>query len=1150
MKLQRLRSALLAGMVAITAPGCDRPAPGPAPGSAEYEETLSAFHTGVAAIQVGEHERAQRSLTRVAELAPEEPAAAANLALLALQQRRLDDAAEWIARARSHAGDDPHVRFLAGLIARERDQPDEAIALLREAFGLESYSGATQDGAIALRGRFLLAELLEERGGPDDLREARALIDAAIERDTSSSFLRVASARMAARRGTAAMLQRDVAALERHAVLWPEPERIQLERVRATLGAPEGAGTELTFLAGALDALPSYAADREAFTVAPGQPDLVVARFLRLPMPGGGPSEPDLALAWDAAGIAAPAGVWTDVQPVWFGSESAARFLLSRADGLWIGGSGDARQLTAAAGPVASLDYDHDFRMDIAIAGRHGLVLLQQEADDGYSAVERNAFSAQTREREYTGVWAADADVDGDMDLVLAPLNATPVLLRNLGNGTFAEVPAFDSSVPNAVAFAWADLSGDGVGDAAFLDSEGGVHVLVNPRQDRPRFVRATLPSAVGRARAFAVGDLDADGTFGLIVLRRDGSVVHAWAEAGEWRVADRIGPGEAPAGPDARLMLADLDNNGALDVVVSGGGTTRSWLAGADDELVAHATLDVAVTAAADIGGRGTIDLLGIGADGNPVRLLGRPTLGYNAITLSPRAADQPGDRRVNTFGIGGTAEIRAGTLYQKQPILAPVVHFGIGARTGVNVARIIWPNGTAQAEFDLLATQGGQPIVAPQRLKGSCPWLFSFDGERMSFVTDVIWRTALGLRINTYGASSVIHSEDWVRIRGDQLAPRDGAYELSITAELWESHFFDHVSLMVVDHPVGTEVFVDERFAMEDPPLELHATGALRPLASAHDDAGNDITALVAARDERYADTFELGRYQGVAPKHFVEVDLGPVDATPANVPLLLIAHGWLYPTDGSINFAIGQGAADRPAGVRVEVPDGRGGWSVLHPDLGMPAGKTKTVLIDLAGAFEPGTPRRVRLHTSMEIYWDHIGWTEAEPDTDMRVARLLPERADLRYRGFSETRQAGRRAPELPDYTIAHAAPIWQDLEGHHTRFGDVLPLLQHVDDRYVIMNAGDEIVLRFAAPPPPADGWVRDYVFVSDGWAKDGDYNNGFSSTLLPLPYHGLTDYSKAPGRLQDDPAFRMHPEDWRDYHTRYVSPRAFTRALSR
>jgi hypothetical protein len=92
--------------------------------------------------------------------------------------------------------------------------------------------------------------------------------------------------------------------------------------------------------------------------------------------------------------------------------------------------------------------------------------------------------------------------------------------------------------------------------------------------------------------------------------------------------------------------------------------------------------------------------------------------------------------------------------------------------------------------------------------------------------------------------------------------------------------------------------------------------------------------------------------------------------------------------------------------------------------------------------------------------------------------------------------------------------------------------------------VIMNAGDEIALRFTAPPPPPPGWKRDFVLVGDGWVKDGNVNTAFGKTVLPLPLHGRDDYSQPPGRLEDDPAYRRNPSDWKQYHTRYVTATGF------
>ena len=105
-----------------------------------------------------------------------------------------------------------------------------------------------------------------------------------------------------------------------------------------------------------------------------------------------------------------------------------------------------------------------------------------------------------------------------------------------------------------------------------------------------------------------------------------------------------------------------------------------------------------------------------------------------------------------------------------------------------------------------------------------------------------------------------------------------------------------------------------------------------------------------------------------------------------------------------------------------------------------------------------------------------------------------------------------------------------------------------LLAKVEDRYVIMNAGDELVLRFVAPAPPSAGWQRDFVLIGDGWVKDGDYHTTFSRTVQPLPTHDQPDYTTPPGALEDDPVYRRHAQDWQRYHTRYITPQRFHRAL--
>ena len=136
---------------------------------------------------------------------------------------------------------------------------------------------------------------------------------------------------------------------------------------------------------------------------------------------------------------------------------------------------------------------------------------------------------------------------------------------------------------------------------------------------------------------------------------------------------------------------------------------------------------------------------------------------------------------------------EIRSGLLVQKQPITGPLLHFGLGEQTSADVVRVVWPNGTVRAEFEVKADQ---EVVTEQRLKASCPFLFAYNGKQMEFVKDAVpWGSAIGLRINTLGSAKIAATGEWYKIRRDQLVPHDGYYDIRVTAELWEVYYYDYI-------------------------------------------------------------------------------------------------------------------------------------------------------------------------------------------------------------------------------------------------------------------------------------------------------------------------------------------------------------------
>jgi len=1126
----------------------------PSPGSEAYQNAVTAFYTGVTAIQVGENFRADEQLSTAADLAPGEPAVWANRGLLDLRTNEVQAAADHLARARDLAPDHSAIQYLSGLMAREQGEYEQASTYLRRAAKLDS----TNRAAV-----YTLAQVLEQRGGSTAIDEALGLMDRLLARDPGNLAVLVERARLAAKGDDATRLRESLGRLaERASPDWPDAVQRSLEKAQKAVEASSDATSTIAFLKNDLQRVAAYRADRRAVQPPGEQLGSVLERPLRMQPPVSRPASADTGLSFVPDTVTTE-GTWDWIRPFTMTDGVPPDVMMANAQTLRVvtglgrvetmafpGGGADTPPATHA---VAAFDMDYDFRTDLAAAGAGGLRLYRQTADTTFEDVTDPAVPAEVRDAAYAGVWTADLDMDGDLDLVAARADGPPVVLRNNGDGTFATRAYFDE-VTAVRAFAWADLDADGPPEAAVLDAEGRLHVYDNRRSATPRFRRRALPDTLGPFRSLAVTDVDADATTDLLLLEADGTVRRlsfpATAPDGTTeRLLRWTDVPDTDAVGDARLLTGDLDNNGGVDLLASGPERSRIWLRDSTGTFSAlPAAPEHPVFGSGDVRGAGRLDLLALGADGTALRLTNEGTKNYQSQRIQPRAARTRGDRRINPFGVGGEIELRSGLLYQKRVIDGPTVHFGIGRRSGADVARIAWPNGTVQAEFDLVSTQ---TALARQRLKGSCPWVYTYDGEGMQFESDFLWRTALGLRINAQGKAQVIHSEDRIFIPGEHVARRNGQYDIRITGELWESHFFDRVELMAVDHPADAEVRIDERFHLPAPDQTVRSLSDPTPVAAARDQDGRDVTGLVREKDGRYLDTFELGPFQGRAEEHHVTVTLG--DDVPTDGPLYLVADGWVYPTDTSLNLAISQGDHEAPRSLTVEVPDGDGGWRVAKADVGFPAGKSKTMLIDLSDVGGPDGPERVRLRTNMEIYWDRLAWATGRPDAEIRTHRLTPDSARLRDRGFSAVVQTERRKPTVPVYdSLASTVPLWPDLKGYHTRFGDVRELITETDDRYVIMNAGDEMVLRFDAPPLPSDSsrnWTRDFVLIGDGWVKDGDYNTGYSRTVRPLPYHGMDDYSTPPGPLEEDPAYKMHPEDWTTYHTRYVTPNPLRRALT-
>ena len=67
-----------------------------------------------------------------------------------------------------------------------------------------------------------------------------------------------------------------------------------------------------------------------------------------------------------------------------------------------------------------------------------------------------------------------------------------------------------------------------------------------------------------------------------------------------------------------------------------------------------------------------------------------------------------------------------------------------------------------------------------------------------------------------------------------------------------------------------------------------------------------------------------------------------------------------------------------------------------------IGIPAGKNKTITVDLTGEFLSGD-RHVRIETDMQIYWDMAFFTVGTQSVPMEITTLNPDSADLHIPRF---------------------------------------------------------------------------------------------------------------------------------------------------
>lgn len=846
-------------------------------------------------------------------------------------------------------------------------------------------------------------------------------------------------------------------------------------------------------------------------------------------------------------------------------------------------------------------DVDNDGYPDLLLTGVGAQRLFRNDHKGRFEDVTARARLDKLHS-VCLGASAVDLDQDADLDLLLCQYAATPkeALERLQGKAPGSDSgikvylhvgeappgepgkelavplecdfepadkrPALQSKEP-AIAVAASDLDGDRDLDFLVLPERSPPAVVINDRL--LRFRREKLDSALAPASAWngaLVLDVDHDRRSDLLLVRsgKPPVLLEGRATPGQKDV-DRWFGGIALTAPalkqatavdvdfDSWTDVLGIDEKGRVVLLHNEGGHL------VDVQIPTSEALPegLVALAVADVLGNDFPDLV-LWSEEKGLQLYenrgnGNHALHVRLVGLNSRDTRQGNRIRCNADGVGAWVRAQSGSLWagQENTTLSaglgqsrPPLALGLGRHDEAQVLRVAWPDGSLQAVLDARAGPRQRRVVQTNRLPGSCPILFTWNGERFVFVTDFLGAGSVG-EMGASGACRPPRPEESVKIEAEQLTARDGFYELRMAEPLSEITYLDHLQLVALDHPPGVRVYPDERFASSGPPPSqdlIAFSKEIHPLRAV-DQRGRDVASTLRHWDRRTVDGFARRSWIGFAEEHSVELDFGrQLEGIGAGEHLYLCLAGWTdYAWPQSIWAAEQGGVKMQPPLLECQEAGGR--WQVVG-EIGFPAGLPRMMLVDVTGKIE-GSPCRLRLRTNLTVYWDQTFLAagcrrlvaDAKADSEGLTARCLEvSSAVLTPTGLMREYSPDGRLPTIFDHDRFDAEPMPVPA-GRRTRHGNVTSLLQQVDDCFVVFGPGDDLAVRFDARclPPLSPGWKRSFVLRTHGYCKDTGPFTATGATVEPLPFRAMRGYPPGPGEHYPDDA--PHRGYQREFNTR-------------
>ena len=795
--------------------------------------------------------------------------------------------------------------------------------------------------------------------------------------------------------------------------------------------------------------------------------------------------------------------------------------LINQGEGGWKIESELPWAKTSRVNAVLVGDIDQDGRVDLYLCrdGANQLWLQTSEglwalsADNGVSGGEWNTVSGLL----------IDADHDGDLDILCANLAGPAQLLNNNRDGSFLALTG-DRGLPETASNIRQIVAGDFDNqrdlDLWLLSDDAEPHLLMN--QKLWNYTSAvSLPEqwTLGKIQGTVCVDFNHDGRLDLVHLV-DGKVEFWSREAGtDWQLTTTR---ELAASIDShnvdcagQFALLDLSGDGDFEVVVpfkdgfeiATATNTHSFTMDQASNLIGWtpAALDVE---------KGW-SLLALDDQGNLWEMPSAvPNNSFARIEFTGKEKLAEG-MRSNRSGIGTRWKARIGDRWHcginlpssslPGQSLQPQL-IGMPGIEAIDFMAVDWSDGVFQAELGITPDKPLM-IEETQRQLASCPLLFSWNGDRIEFVTDVLGVAGIGF-MTSPGEYAAPRPWENVLLDESQVRPQDGRLIFKIGEPMEEACYIKRVSLTAIDLPADWEVVVDERMGITDPqptgqPYFFHRHWL--PVA-ARDGNGQDQLSALSAADRVAVDPGPIDhRFIGLLQQESkLEFSFDLPGNEKLNRPALVI-EGWVeYPYSQTI-FAAWQAGRQYEAPT-LEISDDGKHWREVWSQFGYPAGMPRTMLLPLPP--EAAQAKWMRFRSNQQIYWDRIRLVELENCESATLTELPLLKADLRHVGFA---LRTTHAQFVPDYDYAQRRGTWdcRHLPGFYTRLGDITELIADTGNALAAFGPGEEIHFEFQHGAAKgidrsSQNSRRYYMLRLEGWCKDMDLYTNHSNELGPLP----------------------------------------------